>query len=249
MCDACFCMCNSYLNSCCMRRCLFCLLFGLFVGVGQSLKAQYNQQVPLTYIKEQIKRWNSCKNVAITDACGGVALHESNGYASTGVPDGMANALKLLNRDGVLIDDVHLTEQGRWLVLFGDNGMRYYGLPKSLEDRMREFNQKGYTIYSVTFNDYGDWVIISNEYYSTSSQNLYSYIEERRKKYGQLWSACLTNSGFVAVFENGYASFGDVPQGLVTALKTISFDGFRVKFTPRGRWFVGNNAGNYEAYM
>lgn len=90
------------------------------------------------YIKDAIERWGSCKNVAITRYGGDIALSGTNGYAQMGpVPRGLTNALDDLNSKGELIDDIVLTEEGTYIVLYGRNGFRYAGVPYSLEKKMK----------------------------------------------------------------------------------------------------------------
>ena len=82
-----------------------------------SVSAQRDRK----YVKNQIEKWGKCKNVAITKTNGDVALYGKCGYAASNVPTGLSNKLKELNKSNTLIDDVQLTESGRWCVLYGKN--------------------------------------------------------------------------------------------------------------------------------
>ena len=46
------------------------------------------------YVKSQIKKWGTCKNVAITKTNGDVALYGTCGYAASNVPASLLSKLK-----------------------------------------------------------------------------------------------------------------------------------------------------------
>jgi hypothetical protein len=54
----------------------------------------------------------------------------------------LRNALAELNNENKYIDDVQLTENGRWLILYDDNGIRWNDIPYSLEEKLREYNNQ-----------------------------------------------------------------------------------------------------------
>ena len=202
-----------------------------------------------TYIRNQIKEWGSCRNVAITLTGGDLALNYSNAYAYSGIPTGLANAIKELHADGEFIDDVQLTEAGRWLVLYGDNGFRWNGIPYDLEAKLREFNDRGDVVTSVTFNDNGGWIIISSEYIAASTSDVYDWIKDGMEKYGSLWAAHMTNDGLVLCYESGYKFMGNVPQKLKDKLKETSIDVLRIKFLSDGTYFIADKDGTYSYWM
>ena len=171
------------------------MLLTLQVTVAQNSRS---------YIRNKIAEWGSCRNVAITETGGDLALNWNNAYAGMGLPSSLSRALKELNDDGEFIDDVQLTEQGRWLILYGDNGFRWNNIPYSLERKLREFNQNGEVITSVTFNDNGAWIVISQEHISASNSEVNDWIKDGINSYGQLWAAHMTDDGLVLCYENGY---------------------------------------------
>ena len=200
------------------------------------------------YIRERIRYYGSCKNVAITKTGGDLMLYGDNGYAAKGCPTGLTNTLHELNENGETIKDVQLTENGSWLVLYGGNAMTYYGVPASLERKMKEFNDEGYTITSVAFADDGDWIIISEEKISASSTDYTNWLSDGLEKYGALWAACVTNEAIVAVFENGFKFRGNVPESLKEALKETKLDVYRVKVAGSS-WFFADEDGDYQYNM
>ena len=92
------------------------------------------------FIRESIRKYGECCNVAITKTNGDVMLYGRNGYATNGCPSGLNQTLKELNRQEQHIKDVQLTENGRWLVLYGTNGYSWSDIPYGLERKLEQFN-------------------------------------------------------------------------------------------------------------
>lgn len=217
------------------------LVFSLAIAISASSQGR-------SYIRQQIEESGSCRNVAITKTNGDLMLYGRNGWAATGCPSALTKKLRELHDDGEYIDDVQLTESGEWLILWGDNGMSWSNVPYSLERKMREYHDRGDVITSVTFNDNGDWLIISKEYYAASSTAMLSFVEEGADLYGQVWAACITNDAMVVVYERGYRTIGNVPDGLGAALKETSMDVYRIKIAGSA-WFFADKNGSYRYHM
>lgn len=202
------------------------------------------------YIKNQIRKWGECKNVAITKTNGDVALYGRSGYAVSNVPTGLANKLKELNRANSLIDDVQLTESGKWCVLFGKNDATWTtDIPSGLITKINDFHNKNYVVRSITFNDYNEWCIVSDQFYSCSSTEMTNWLKEGINKYGKLWAVCITDDARIAVFERGFRSRGNVPDGLLQKLRETSFDVYRLKISGNS-WFFSDTTGKkFRSYM
>ncbi len=222
------------------------LVLYLFFFTAISAEAQLRNR---DYIKNAIYKWGSCKNVAITRYGGDIALSGTNGYAQMGpVPDGLTNALDDLNSKEELIDDIVLTEEGSYIVLYGRNGFRYAGVPYSLEQKMKEYNDDNDLILGIALNDHGDWIIIGDKI-STSSSKMMDMIREGMERHGGLWSAHLTNDGLALVYEKGFQYLGNVPEALKYRAKNANFDIFRIKFTADGAFFIADRKGNFDYRM
>jgi len=201
------------------------------------------------YVKDAISSWGTCRNVAITDTGGDIALNYSNQYAYSGIPSDLSSAIKSLHDKGELIDDIQLTEEGRWLILIGNNGIQWNDIPYSLESKLRELNSNREVITSVTFNDYGDWIVITTEHISASTDKIYDWIKAGMYDYGQLWAAHITNDGLALCYAEGYKFMGNVPYKMKEALKNTRNDIYRIKFTPQGSYFFADIDGRYSYYM
>ena len=200
-------------------------------------------------IKSAINEWGTCRNVAITSFGGDIALNYRNGCAFSGnVPQKLYDALVELNNDNEYIDDIVLTEEGRYSILYGNNGFVWNSLSYGLERKMREYNNDKDVITSVAFNDNDEWIIIG-EKINASSDKLMEIIKEGMDKYGALWAAHMTNDGLALVYERGFQYFGNVPEQLKVRAKNADFDVFRLKFTSDGSFFIADKKGHFDYRM
>lgn len=227
-------------------RQLFFKIAVLFVALFACLPM--SAQRDRSYIRNAIKGWGECRNVAITRTNGDVALYSTNGCARSNVPSSLNNALSELNKNGSYIDDVELTENGSWLIIYNNNGLRWNNIPRSLERKLKEYNEKGEVITSATFNDNGEWIVITTEHISASDSVIQDWLAEGLDKHGMLWAACITDDCLIAVFERGYKFFGNVPDGLSNALDNTSIDVYRIKVAGDS-WFFADKEGHFHYNM
>ncbi|MBQ9355871.1 MAG: hypothetical protein IJT98_01055 [Prevotella sp.] len=200
-------------------------------------------------LRRAIQRWGNCKNVAITRTNGDVALNGRNNYVVSAVPQELSSKLRELKRGGHLIDDVTLTENGNWVILWDTNDATWSsGLPQRLIDKINEYHRNGYVVRSITFNDNGEWVIVSDEYYSASSSALERWLQGGTENYGKLWTVAVTDNGAVAVYDRGFRYRGNVPEELKQALRETSYDVYRLKYAGSS-WFFADNEGNFRYNM
>lgn len=222
-----------------LLQALLCLL----IFSGNHVQAQGRD-----FVRQKISEHGECRNVAITKTGGDLMLYGNNGWAATGCPQSLTDALSELNDEEEYLSDVQLTEDGRWIVLYGRNGFRWNDIPYSLERKLRECNNEGEIVLSVTFNDDNDWIVITEHYYSASDDAISQWLKEGNENYGMLWSACITDDAVVAVFAEGYQYVGNVPDDLKTALKDTTLDVFRLKIAGSA-WFFSDVNGSYHYNM
>lgn len=200
------------------------------------------------YIRDAIIDWGECRNVAITETNGDLALYGDNGYAYDQIPVSLADAMEELRNEDSFIDDITLTEDGNWVILYDNNGIHWSNIPPSLESKLRTYNEDNEVITSVTFNDKGDWIVISKDFYSSSDESLTSWLKEGAREYGVLWAACITDDAIVVVYEKGYKFYGDVPNDLRDALQETTMDVYRIKIAGTA-WFFADKYGRYDYKM
>lgn len=220
------------------------VLFASFILIGISASAQNSR----AYIRDYIKQWGECRNVAITKTNGDIALYGKNGYAYSQIPNGLSEVIKRLNKEEETIQDIQLTDAGRWLILYGDNGMEWYGIPDDLEETIRKYHGQKEKFNTVTFNDDGDWVVVTTEHISASDDAILEWLKEGLDEYGALWTACVTDDGLVVVYERGYQFLGNVPNDLKQALRESNLNVFRLKISGDA-WFFADKNGTYRYNM
>lgn len=220
--------------------CLLSLLSNPFYSRAQSRDR--------SYIRQQISYHGSCRNVAITKYNGDLMLYGRNGWAASGCPKGLTDALDELNDEGEFIDDVQLTEGGRWLILYGNNGIRWNDIPYSLENKLKEWNKNSEVITSVSFNDAGNWIAISQNYISASESYVQEWIAEGMERYGKVWATCVTDDAIVVVYEDGFKTKGDIPTTLMSKLKTTNINVYRLKIAGES-WFFSDGQDDYDYHM
>lgn len=196
------------------------------------------------YIHSFLEERRSCKGGAITTRQGYVVLSYDNGYAYSGIPISLGEAIKSEIANGFIIDDVCLTEGGKWLIL-GDN-IKWDGIPDALVNKIRSFLNNRERINCVCFNDYGDWIVITEKYYSASDQSIEDAIEVCKRKYGFIRTASMSNYGYVIVAEYGFVKEGTIPDELWNLLsKDVGFDINVVKFNYSGSYLISDGNTKY----
>ena len=163
-------------------------------------------------------------------------------------PEDLDATINELHAANELIDDVQLTESGKWLILYGDNGFRWNEIPSSLEAQLKKYNNDGEVITSATFNDDGDWIVITTNYFCASDAEVQNWLKEGNQKYGKIWAACVTDDAAVVVYENGYQFLGEIPESLQKALDETELDVYRLKVSGDS-WFFADQEGTYQYDM
>ncbi len=220
----------------------------LFLGLVLFSNVSVAQPLDRSFIRQQIKENNQCRNVAITKSNGDLMLYGKNGWAADGCPAGLTDAMNELNDKQQYIDDVQLTESGRWLILYGDNGFLWNNIPAGLEQTLREWNSNNEVITSVSFNDDGDWIAVSENYIRASEGEIQDWVAEGIDKFGVVWTTCVTDDAVIVVYENGFKYLGEIPPSLIDSLDTTDIDVYRLKIAGDA-WFFSDGVGAFEYQM
>lgn len=201
-------------------------------------------------IRSTIEEVGHCRNVAITANNGDIALFGENEYIAQGCPEDLLSVLNQLHEEGHYIDDVQLTEKGRWVVLVNNNDAVYGpGLPETLIDALKYCNENDMVVLTIAINDSGDWILGTKENDLTSSDDeMTQWLAAMVEKYGTLYTACLTEDNLIATFERGFASLTDIQEDLLKALQETDMDVIRLKVASDGAWFFADAEGknNYK---
>ncbi len=201
------------------------------------------------YINNCIRSWGNCRNVAITDKGGDIAFGPEK-YAYDKIPSELAKNIDNMNDSAYFINDIQLTEKGRWLIHYADGLLRWHRIPSMLKTTIYELIANGHTIKSVTFNDNSDWIVLTDKGEVRSSFiQMDDWVKDGTAKYGKLRFAQINNEGMILAFERGYMYVGNVSQKLKDELREAKFDVTVIKFTPEGAFFFGDQKGNTKMYM
>ncbi len=201
------------------------------------------------YVNHNIRSWDHCRTVAITDKGGDIAFGPEK-YSYDKIPAELANTIDNMNDSAYFINDVQLTEKGRWLIHYADGMMRWHRIPGLLKNAIYELISRGHSITSVTFNDNSDWIVLTDKGEVRSSFiKMDDWVRDGTAKYGKLCFAQINNEGMILAFERGYMYLGNVSQRLKDELREAKFDVKVIKFTPQGAYFFGDMKGNTKMYM
>ena len=196
------------------------------------------------YIKEFIDEQGGCRIAAITKKGAAVAIsHKSNWAHCNGCPSGLVKVVKDIDKKSYRINDVCLTESGKWVVVFGGNGVRQEGIPQAMQDALVQYNDNNEEIYCAALNDSGDWVVISDKHYSSASTGIQNWLNEIPREYGELLYVSLTDDAKIAVYEGGYSYVGNYPKDMRKALKKSDFKPKVVKMAGDS-WFFADATGS-----
>lgn len=197
------------------------------LAIALSAQAQSSREC----IKQKIYEQDECKSVAITQSNGDAMIYGRNEWIAVGCPNEFSEALYELNVQNVDIQDIHLTELGRWVVLYNNNETRSDLLYENLKQKISNCQKANEKITTITFNDSGDWIVITTKQISASSDELIDWLIDGCEKYGQIWTACITDNAAIVVYEFGFKYYGEVPEDLKEALRTCESDIYTVKIS------------------
>ena len=200
------------------------------------------------YIKDFIDEAGGCRIAAITSKGADIAISHKNGYAfCNNCPSALASAIKEIRTKDYRINDVSLTDAGKWVVIYGGNGVRKNGIPDAMCDTLKRFNENNEEIYCAALNDVGDWVVISDKHYKASSTELMDWLSNVQREYGKLLYVSLTDDAKIAVFDGGYSFVGNYPKDMREAIKRSDFNPKVVKMAGDS-WFFADEKGSRYNY-
>ena len=199
-----------------------------------------------SFIRSQMKHYGECRNIAFTSKGASLMVYGKNGYATNSCPKVLVNLLESVNAQDQSIDDVQLSENGGWLVLYNKLNCTWEKVPASLEATIRDSYAKNIPLRLATFNDAGDWIVMdADKKISASSQELRDWIYEGLQQMGGLRCACISDNAKLAVFERGYRTIGEIPESLRKALNETTFSVSCIKLNGDS-WFISDGVKRYE---
>ena len=142
-----------------------------------------------------------------------------------------------------------LTENGRFIVLYGENAASWNIIPPQMKEALRAYNDNGEELCSATMNDAGEWILVSSKHIACSDTWLKKWVADGQDMYGRIRAAVVTADAAVAVFNGGFKFLGNVPPDLKEALKEADFDVRIVKIAGKAWFFANADGSRYCANM
>lgn len=201
------------------------------------------------YVVNAINNNNACRTGAFTTYGAAIAVSGHSQYAYSNIPQGLINTLKEAESYGHRISDIHITESGKYIVIFADNAFSGVGAPQGMYDSIAEIRGKRDTILSACFNDYGEYIIVTEEtiYYSLRNGGE-NYLRRARAEYGTILHASMTNNSAVFCCANGVYLM-NAPTNLKQGLNSVNFIPRVVKYTDQGAYLITDGVSTYYYWL
>lgn len=196
-------------------------------------------------LRKAINKWGECNNGTLSLEHGAVALYGSNGYfCSAAVDDRISSKLKSINKSGGTINDVNITENGNFIVVFNDK--EWYGvLPSALKSALDEYSF-GTKFKSISFNESGTYAITTSDGFKSNNAIYQSFYDDNVDEYGELFSVNISGDGAVFCYSDGTRYCGRIPDKVETAMRSFSHTAKFVKFNRHGDYLICDKYGSYS---
>ncbi len=216
-------------------------------ALGQQIGSaiQRNNKYGRNQLRKAIKKWGECNNGTLSLEHGAVALYGSNGYfCSAAVDDRVSSKLKSINKSGGTINDVNITENGNFIVVFNDK--EWYGvLPSALKSALDDYSY-GTKFKSISFNESGTYAITTSDGFKSNDALYQSFYDDNVGEYGELFSVNISGDGAVFCYSGGTKYCGRIPDKVETAMRSFSHTAKFVKFNRHGDYLICDKYGSYS---
>lgn len=203
----------------------------------------------LGYLRNAVGKLKQCRTGALTEARGGLAVYGSNGSVNTvGVPSTLVGRIKDVNAAHHAITDIHVSETGGYVLLYGGNGNYCEGAPADLVETLQQLNRQGENVLSACFNDMGAWAVVTDGGCFGSPGDIKDFVDQAVEVYGKAYSVTMTNVGVLVCCARG-VYFRNVPSTLVDKLAQLKFVPRVIKFTDTGLCIITDGKSKYDYLM
>lgn len=208
-------------------------------AIAQRSKYGRNQ------LRKAINKWGECNNGTLSLGHGAVALYGGNGYfCSATVDNRISSKLKSINNSGGNIQDVNITENGNFIIIY-NNGESWYGvLPSALKSALDDYTY-GTKFKSVSFNESGTYAITTSDGFKSNNTIYQSFYDDNVNEYGELLSVNICGDGAVFCYSDGARYCGRIPNKVETAIRNFSNTARFVKFNKHGDYLICSKYGSY----
>ena len=207
---------------------------------------EYNNKYSRRSLRSNISRSNQCSTGALSFEYGAVAIFESNGYYCTPtVSKTLSNKLKEINKAAGVINDVHIAENGKFIIIY-NNGKSWYGvIPESVNSALNSISSST-EIRSVTFNEKGEYAITTSWNFKSNNALYQAFYDDHIGEYTNLMSVTICGDGAVFCYSDGCHYVGKIPRSVETAIREFSSTPKFVKFNTHGDYLICDAYGSYS---
>lgn len=198
-------------------------------------------------IREALGEEDNPTNGYLTDNAA-LYIKDDNGYNCKGIPSDMLDALRYCNKNAYKINDICLTNNGYWCVIY--EGNKFKGsLPTACRNKLNDLVSQGEQLWSVSISDNGDYAFVTDNKYGASNDLDRKIMELAQDSYGELMSVCITNVGVIATCKEG-AMFYNIPHTIPERLAaSVKGTPKVIRFTDSGTYMCITTGGGSHTYM
>ncbi|MBR3442882.1 MAG: hypothetical protein IKG96_04415 [Bacteroidaceae bacterium] len=212
---------------------------GIINAIAERSKYGRNQ------LRKHINKWGVCKSGTLTLERGAVAIYGSNGYFCTAtVDENIKSTLDDIHDAGHYIDDINITENGSFIIVYG-NGKHWIGnMPNALMTTLHGY-PLGTIFRSISFNESGTYAITTSTGFKSNNDNYQAFYDDTHEEYGHLLSVNICDDGAVFCYSSGSKYCGYIPQNVDAAMNSFSGTPRFVKFNKHGDYLICSESGVY----
>ena len=204
------------------------------------LTAQTNQESK-DFIARSVTRNNGAKTIAITKNHGMLAVYKKCNVAAADISNQLIDNLQGMNDRNKEIRDVHIAEDGRWVIL-GESIIFSPDCAPELMEAVNDFLQAGEKILSISFNQDDDWCVLTEKKFKCSSTELSDFVLRAFELYGDVKYVFVGPVNTIITCENSAVWTKKVSKEFFTKLTESDFTPTVIKYFYDGSYFFANPA-------
>ena len=213
---------------------------------GKSLDIYTDNAQAQTAVRDALQNSTNAKTGCLSDNSA-IFIYGGNGYNSNSIPQGMLDALQYCNQNKYVVNDVAMTANGWWCVVY--NGYNYRGnIPTGCNAAMKRYMDKKETILSVSISEDGNYAIVTDSHYDASNSADAEMLKSAGDRFGMIKSVCISNKGTLVVCANGIM-YMNVPKNIIESLERQTFSPSVIRFTDSGTYIAVDGKGGKAWYM
>lgn len=212
------------------------IFFSLFLPF--ALNAETNKE-SREFIARSIARNNGTKAISITKNHGMLAVYKKCNVAAADISNQLIDNLQQMNDNHEEIRDVHIAEDGRWMIL-GESIVFSPDCNQELMNTVKDFLDKDEKILSISFNADDDWCVLSETKFKCSSKEMSDFVLRAFELYGNVKYVFVGPLNTIITCENSAVWTKKVSQEFYDKLTNADFIPTVIKYFYDGSYFFAN---------